>query len=163
MAHSQDRTITENLDEYRRLEQDGYSKGEIAAKMDFSNARISQFAAFLFAVDNHLLDPQLIRIIRVHNNIHVRRGKQTTLFRLSKLDKKGADRLILGQTPHYPESSVRFTAREQAAALKELFESAKKSGDIRPEVQSIKECTDEELLTFSYGSFMLRLRCLSRS
>ena len=141
MTHAQDRTITENLDEYRKLKQDGYSQGEIAEKMDFSNARISQFAAYWVAVNHRWLDPQLIRVIRVHNNIHVRRGKETRLFRLDKLDKKGADRLVFGQC------SVRFPPRQQAVALQETFESAKEHDNIRPTIQynPFKECTDEEL------------------
>ena len=151
-------TITENLDEYRELYEDGYSKTEIAEKMDFTNARITQFAEFWFAVDHNLLAPQLIRVIRAHNNIHVRRGRRTELFRLGKMSKPGTDRLIFSQNPYYPERSVRFTARQQAAALQETFESAKKWRGLRPEVQTIEECTDEQLRTFSYNLFMFCLR-----
>lgn len=95
-------------------------------------------------------------------NIHVRRGRETELFRLGKLDKKGNDRLIWGQNPYYPERSVRFDARQQAVALQETFESAKKHYNIRPEVQTIDDCTDEELLTFRYSFFMGCLRYLDR-
>ena len=139
MTHKQTETITEKLDQYRRLSREWQSKTEIAKRMNHANSRISQFAAFWFAVDHGLLDPNLLRVIRVHNNVKPEppRGRRTDLFRLSKI-QAGRNRLLYGPNPYYPDRSVRCTKQQQAALLKETFESAKEHGNIRPEVQTIE-------------------------
>ena len=161
VTHKQAETITEKLDQYRELSLDDQklTKTEITKRMGFSaNSSISNYAEFWFAVDHNLFHPDLIRVIRVHNNVKPEppRGRKTQLFRLSKI-LQGSDRLLYGQV-----HSVRRTKQQQAALLKEAFESARKWGNIRPEVQTIEECTDDELLDLSYDTFAFRLRCQER-
>ena len=155
-------TVTEKLDEYRRLrlQSQGYSQTAIAKLIDptrapLSQSRMSQFAAFWNAVDNELLDSQLIRVIRVHSNLPERRGRKVNLFTLDKIasNRSNPDGL---QLRLHKQPLVRFTRQQQTEALKETFEEAK--WRIRRKVQTIEEYTDGELLQFSYRKFMECLR-----
>jgi hypothetical protein len=157
-------TVTEKLDEYRRLrlQSQGYSQTAIAKLIDptrapLSQSRMSQFAAFWNAVDNELLDSQLIRVIRVHSNLPERRGRKVNLFTLDKIasNRSNPDGL---QLRLHKQPLVRFTRQQQAEALKETFEEAKRKWRIVRKVQTIEECTDDELIQFSYEKFIECLR-----
>ena len=144
MAVEQTSTITENLDLFRRLAQE-YPRPlnvEIAKRMKTSKQRISNFARFWFAVDCGMLDPQLIRVIREHNNVEgVRPGEDRDWFTFDKVS--GQKGLHLTLSRYYPEHAVRFSVKEQVSALKETFEAAKRLGRMRAEVETIEDCSDE--------------------
>ena len=150
-------SITEKLDWYRDLSRKELSGAEIAERMRVTPAYISHFKKYWCAVDSGVLTTQLIRVIRVHNNVKETSGaKDRFTFDKTIREQRGLD--VVSTDKRRNRVSVRFTVKQQEAALKETFESAKRSGRIRAEVETIERCADEELLSLNWSTFMGHLK-----
>ena len=155
MAQWTGRTITEDLYLYRELRRKhgDWENERIAEEMGLgfeAKARISHYATYWYLVDDGRLAPQLIRVIRVHNNLKdARYGEKKRLFTLDKVYKG----LSFRQGP------LPFTVEQQTAALQKTLESVKRE---RPtwipfDVKTIDECSDRDLESLDWHKFKRHL------
>ena len=157
MAQRPESTITEDLDLYRKLRQEGWKKYQIAEEMDFTKARISHFATFWHQHDQGRLAAILVKVIRLHNDLEdASGGEKRRLFTLDKVHRRETG-LYSGEGP------PRYTVEQQKKALQKTLESVKREYPswIRPEVVTIEKCEDRELRSLDWHKFMFYLKQLS--
>lgn len=148
-------TTTEKLDKYRELTNSNkhYSETKKAELMGFGPKPQSTnyYKAYWRAWDRGEIHAGLDRVIRVHNSVPRNRARMNPWFTFDKIcNSKNLNIKV--------KSPVRFNLDQQAAALGSALEEAQRSGRIPRHLETIDDCTDEQLHEIDFRVFMEHLR-----